>query len=207
MIIIKTKNGDIFVNDKEIVTVTHNRDERIVDIRKGSENECIGFVENVTYINDKSGSEWEDNGLHVAQLQRQLADIKTALQCYHKMSEQLENQLRTFACNMINKMQAYADKIPEDLAKNISDYGYRMKDIANDKTWRYREELIKAYKVVEASEADITDSLHKTIDKQAAEIRELKDQIKRMEHNEMMREEFPTEDKKPWWYRLMSWFD
>lgn len=207
MIIIKTKRGDIFVNEKETVTVTHNRDERIVDICKGSEKECIGFVESVTYINDKSGSEWEDNGSHVAQLQRQLADIKTALQCYYKMSEQLENQLRTFACNMINKMQTYADKIPEDLAKNISDDGYRMKNIANDKTWIYREELIKAYKVVEASEADITDSLHKTIDEQAVVIRELKDQIKRMEHNEMMREEFQTEDKKPWWYRLVSWLD
>ena len=195
MIIIKTKNGDIFVNDKEIVTVTHNRDERIVDICKGSEKECIGFVESVTYINDKSGSEWEDNGSHVAHLQRQLADIKTALQCYHKMSEQLENQLRTFACNMIDKMQEYADKIPEDLAKNISYYGYRMKDIANDKTWRYREKLIKAYKVVEASEADITDSLHKTIDEQAVVIREQKAEIDRLNHERIIK----RWTKRKWW--------
>lgn len=195
MIIIKTKHGDIFVNDKEIVTVTHNRDERIVNICKGPENECIGFVESVTYINDKSGSEWEDNGSHVAQLQRQLADIKTALQCYHKMSEQLENQLRTFACNMINKMQEYADKIPEDLAKNISDYGYRMKDIANDKTWRYREELIKANMVVEASEADITDSLHKTIDEQAVVIREQKAEIDRLNHERIIK----RWTKRKWW--------
>ena len=39
----------------------------------------------------------------------------------------------------------------------------------------------------------------RTIEAQAAEIRNLKDQIKRMEANEMMR--------KSWWHRLVAWFD
>lgn len=35
MIIIKTKTGDIFVNDKEMVNVTHNRELHTVDIHDG----------------------------------------------------------------------------------------------------------------------------------------------------------------------------
>lgn len=35
MIIIKTKTGDIFVNDREMVNVTHNREVHTVDINDG----------------------------------------------------------------------------------------------------------------------------------------------------------------------------
>ena len=35
MIIIKTKTGDIFVNDKEMVNVTHNRELHTADIHDG----------------------------------------------------------------------------------------------------------------------------------------------------------------------------
>lgn len=35
MIIIKTKTGDIFVNDREMVNVTHNRELYTADIHDG----------------------------------------------------------------------------------------------------------------------------------------------------------------------------
>lgn len=68
MIIIKTKTGDIFVNDKEMVNVTHNRELHTADINDGKgvgtlwRKPPIEHVESVVYINEQTGNEWKDNG-------------------------------------------------------------------------------------------------------------------------------------------------
>ena len=68
MIIIKTKTGDIFVNDKEMVNVTHNRELHTADIHDGKgmgilwRKPPIEHVESVNYINEQTAKEWKDNG-------------------------------------------------------------------------------------------------------------------------------------------------
>ena len=68
MIIIKTKTGDIFVNDKEMVDVTHNRELHTAEIHDGKTTGIlwrkppIEHVERVIYINEQTAKEWKDNG-------------------------------------------------------------------------------------------------------------------------------------------------
>ena len=213
MIIIKTKTGVIFVNDKEMVNVTHNRELHTADIHDGKSmgtlwrKPPIEHVESVIYINEQTAKEWKDDGSHVAQLQRGLADQNAEIHFCYEMNKKLEDNLRSFASEMIQIVQYHHDQMPADICKQMRDRGEEMKAIANDEKWLYRRQWLDAHRVAEASEADATDKLHKTIEEQAAEIRELKDQIKCMEANERMRKEFQTEEKKPWWHRLMAWFD
>lgn len=79
--------------------------------------------------------------------------------------------------------------------------------VNNDEDRVYRREWMQNHQKPEEIEADEVARLNTTIEAQSAEIRELKDQIKRMEHNERMRKEFQPEEKKSWWQRLMVWFD
>ena len=213
MIIIKTKTGDIFVNDKEMVNVTHNRELHTADIHDGKgmgtlwRKPPIEHVESVIYVNEQTAKEWKDEGSHVEQLQRGLADRDAEIHCCYEMNKKLEDNLRSFASEMIQIVQYSHDQIPADICKQMRDHGEEMKAIANDENWLYRRQCLEAHRVVEASEADATDKLHKTIEAQAEEIRYLKEEIKIMQNNEMMRQVFKPEEKKPWWYRLMAWLD
>ena len=169
MIIIKTKTGDIFVNDKEMVNVTHNRELHTVDIYDGkgmSTLWCsthIEHVESVIYINEQTAKEWNDNGSHVAQLQRGLADQNAEIHFCYEMNKKLEDNLRSFASEMIQIVQYHHEQMPDDICKQMRDHGEEMKAIANDENWLYRRQWLEAHRVAEASEADSTDNLHKSI--------------------------------------------
>ena len=210
MVIIKTSDGDVFVNEKETVSVIHNRDEHTAYIY---ENEMKGtfrhivppikHVESVNYINEQTGNEWKDNGSQVEDLQRLLADTKNELRWCYEMNEKLENHLRSLASEMIQIVQYHHDQIPADICKRMRDHGEEMKAIANDENWLNRRLWLEAHKVAEASEADVTDKLHKTIEEQTAEIRQLKDVIKRMECEKKYESKMADKEKTPtWWQRL-----
>lgn len=217
MIIIKTKTGNIFVNDKEMINVTHNRELHTAKISSGKRTDAlwhkppIEHVESVSYINEQTGNEWTDNGSQVANLQRQLADLQNEMKWECGMTKRLEDYLRSFASEMIQIVTYERDKIPADICKQVRDHGEEMKAIANHddgNIYFERRQWLEAHRVAEASEADATDKLHKTIEEQAAEIRNLKDEIRRMEANERMRQVLQPahhEGKKTsWWQRL--WF-
>ena len=187
MIIVKTKNGDVFVNEKETMSVIHNRDEHtayIDEIKMPGEFRHIfppiEHVESVGYINEHTGNEWKDNGSQVKDLQRLLADTKNELKWCYEMNEKIENYLRSFASEMVQIVQYHHDQIPANICKRMRDHGEDMNFVSNDEKWLYRRQWLEAHKVVEASEADVTDKLHKTIEDQAAEIRRLKGEIERI---------------------------
>ena len=74
--------------------------------------------------------------------------------------------------------------------------------------WTYRREWMQNHQKPDDIEADEVARLNTTIEAQAAEIRELKAEIKRLEANEKIRQLLhPTEEKLSWWSRLLAWFD
>ena len=96
----------------------------------------------------------------------------------------------------------------KELCEQMRNRGEEEKAYVNDnEDWVYRREWFQNHQKPEQIEADEVARLNTTIEAQAAEIRNLKDDIKRMEANERMRKEFQPEEKKPWWYRLMAWLD
>ena len=214
MIIIKTKTGDIFVNDNEMVNVTHNRELHTADIHVGKgmctlwRKPPIEHVESVNYINEQTGKEWKDNGSELEYLHKEMDSLKLELQCQTEISKLAKEHLRQLGQKCVQWVQYYHEHMPKDLCEQMRNRGEEEKSYINDnEDWMYRREWMQNHQKPEEIEADEVARLNTTIEAQAAEIRELKNEIKRMEANERMRKEFQTEEKKPWWYRLTAWLD
>ena len=136
------------------------------------------------------------------------------MQCQMEISKRTKERLRQLGHECVQWVQYYHENMPKDLCEQMRNRGEEEKAYVNDHEDRiYRSDWMQNHRKPEQIEADEVARLNTTIEAQAAEIRELKDQIKRMEANERMRtitqlspEEHP-EEKKPWWHRLMAWSD
>ena len=73
MIIVKTQNGDHFINEKAVTEVKHDREKAVVD--------CWGAngyyshhedVEGVVYTNDAQPTSWTDEGSEIERLKKKL---------------------------------------------------------------------------------------------------------------------------------------
>ena len=218
MIIIKTKTGDIFVNDKEMVNVTHNRELHTADIHDGKvmgtlwRKPPIEHVESVNYINEQTAKEWKDNGSELVYLHKEMESLKMELQCQTEINKRTKERLRQLGHECVQWVQYYHEHMTKELCEQMRNRGEEEKAyVNNNEDWIYRREWFQNRQKPEQIEADEVARLNTIVEEQAAEIRELKDQVKRMEANERMRKEFQPEEhpeeKKPWWHRLMSWLD
>ena len=69
MIIVKTKNGDRFINDKAVTIVAHNKEK--ADVNAHGENGAyyhIEDVESIIYTNDAQPTSWKDEGSEIQRL-------------------------------------------------------------------------------------------------------------------------------------------
>ena len=73
MIIVKTKNGDRFINDKAVTMVEHDRVNAVVNAHgeKGAYYH-IEDVEGIIYTNDAQPVSWKDEGSEIERLQKKL---------------------------------------------------------------------------------------------------------------------------------------
>ena len=218
MIIIKTKTGDIFVNDKEMVNVTHNRELHTADIQDGKgmgtlwRKPPIEHVESVNYINEQTAKEWKDNGSELEYLRKEMDSLKMELQCQTEINKRAKERLRQLGHECVQWVQYYHEHMTKELCEQMRNRGEEEKAYVNDNEDRmYRREWMQNHQKPEEIEADEVARLNTIVEEQAAEIRNLKDDIKRMEANERMRKEFQPEEnhkeKKSWWHRLTAWFD
>ena len=71
MIIVKTKNGDKFINEKESVMVCHDKEKKQVSFhtREAMQGVKINDVESVIYITDAQPIEYKDEGSEIERLQ------------------------------------------------------------------------------------------------------------------------------------------
>lgn len=213
MIIIKTKTGQILVNDKEIISVQHNREVHTAYVSKPTSGMMyrqppIEQVESVNYINEQTAKEWKDSGSELEYLRKEMDSLKLELQCQTEISKRAKERLRQLGHECVQWVQYNHENMPQDLCKRMRDRGEEEKAyVNNDEDWAYRREWFQNHQKSEEVEADEVARLNTTIEAQSAEIRNLKDEIKRMEANERMRKEFQPEEKKPWWYRMLAWFD
>ena len=85
MIIIKTKNGDRFINDKAVTMVEHDKEKAEVNVYgdKGYLFE-IKDVEGIIYTNDAQPTSWKDEG---SEIQRLKATIEKKDKEYDQMLE------------------------------------------------------------------------------------------------------------------------
>lgn len=73
MIIVKTKNGGRFINDKAVTMVEHDRENAVVNAYgdKGAYHH-IEDVEGIIYTNDTQPTSWKDEGSEIQRLKGDL---------------------------------------------------------------------------------------------------------------------------------------
>ena len=73
MIIVKTKNGDRFINDKAVTMVAHDREKAAVSAY-GDKGVLfhIEDVEGIIYTNDAQPTSWKDEGSEIQRLMKSL---------------------------------------------------------------------------------------------------------------------------------------
>ena len=93
MIIVKTKNGDRFINDKAVTMVEHDREKAVVNAygEKGAYHH-IEDVEGIIYTNDAQPTSWKDEG---SEIQRLKATIE-------KKDKEPEKQDGVFVKNIVD---------------------------------------------------------------------------------------------------------
>lgn len=73
MIIVKTKNGDRFINDKAVTMVEHDREKAVANVY--GDNGVffhIEDVEGIVYTNDAQPTHWQDEGSEIQRLKKEL---------------------------------------------------------------------------------------------------------------------------------------
>ena len=73
MIIVKTKNGDRFINDRAVTMVEHDREKAVANAY-GDKGVFfrIEDVEGVVYTNDAQPTSWKDEGSEIQRLKKEL---------------------------------------------------------------------------------------------------------------------------------------
>lgn len=77
MIIVKTKNGDRFINDKAVTMVAHDREKAVVNAH--GENGAyyhIEDVEGIVYNNDAQPMHWKDEGSEIQRMKKELDELR-----------------------------------------------------------------------------------------------------------------------------------
>lgn len=72
MIIVKTKNGDIFLDDKEYFYLEHIKSERRIKGKRKNAELDLCNVESVRYVSDAEAIDYTDKGSEVEKLQKQV---------------------------------------------------------------------------------------------------------------------------------------
>ena len=116
MIIVKTNNGDRFINEAETLQINHIRDKAQVEVwpsRWGNQQQqpqyyIIEHVESVIYTTQET--KWKDEGLELETLKKRFRDINQLVDKYRKKETEnilledkiarLQEKLRDCGCEL-----------------------------------------------------------------------------------------------------------
>ena len=217
MIIIKTKTGQTLVNDKEIISVQHNREAHTAYVSKPTSGTLwrhqppIEQVESVNYINDQTGKEWKDNGSEIEYLRKKLEAINTDLKCQIEINKRTKERLLHLGHDCVQWVQYYHENMPKELCEQMRNRGEDEKEyVFDEKDHEIRLEWMQNHQKSEKIEADEVARLNAQIEEQDAQIRQLtleRDQLKaQQKFNESVYD--PTKDVNPsWWQQFLAWFN
>ena len=128
MIIVKTKNGDSFINDKAVTLVTHKKEKAIVsyfcaDSGIGGD---IKDVECVIYNNESQPISLEDNGSEIERLKAKLDEYQELI--YKARDEQfkmlkLRDDLKELCANLL------ALKETDELISRLDEIQEKVKEL------------------------------------------------------------------------------
>ena len=135
MIIVKTKNGDRFINDKAVIMVEHDREKAVVNAHgdKGLYYH-IEDVEGVIYTNDAQPTSWKDEGSALAEQEKELSearkhnsDLRAHCMELENEKNELNNQIRDLK-EEIRKLMPKPAETPAFYNDNVAATVYQEMD-------------------------------------------------------------------------------
>lgn len=142
MIIVKTTNGDRFINEAETLQMNHIKDKAQVEVwpsRWGNQQQqpqyyLIENVEGVTFISNTQPACISDEGSEVARLLKSCNEKAEYIDKLTKQLKTVKDDLLHFAFDMEQIVCHYHDQIPSDICKQIQTPALDLKSkVLNDK--------------------------------------------------------------------------
>lgn len=190
MIIIKTSNGDVLINDQQIKMVEHdhaNHVVRLIDTRgtiglaMRHPYVTIEHVEGIIYTNNAQPTSWKDEGSLVKSLQGIIDRQKYDIGFLNEMIKRLQSDLRHYSSNIIQVINYRKEgEMSDKTAKRIRDDAETMKDKGNANLWEYRHPYDKEHEGEEYVEGKVIQTQNEQIETLSHSLSELKDEMETM---------------------------
>ena len=182
MIIIKTTNGDQFINDATVNRVAHNRNTHTVTIHKGTvgtfeyAEHTIEHVEGVIYTNEAQATQWQDEGSLIKKMQDVIDQQKHELEFLGEMVKRLQSDLRHYSSDIIQVINYRKEgEMSDETAKRIRDDAETMKASGNRNIWELR---VPYDKEQPDSKTALIGELNEQLESSFASIRQLEEKLK-----------------------------
>lgn len=185
MIIVKTTNGDEFINDATVNRVAHNRETHTVTIHKGTvgtfeyAEHTIEHVEGVIYTNEAQATSWSDEGSLIKKMQDVIDKQKHELGFLNEQVKRLQSDLRHYSSDIIQVIDYHKEgEMSADTAKRIRDDAETMKESGNRNIWELRTSYEKEQPDSKSAETALIGELNEQLESSFASIRQLEEKLK-----------------------------
>jgi len=190
MIIIKTSNGDVLVNEQQMKMVEHDHANHVVRLTDTSGTMRLAMrhpyvtierVEGIIYTNNAQPTEWKDEGSLVKSLQGIIDRQKYDLGFWREMIKRLQSDLRHYSSKIIQIINYHTkEEMSNDIANRIRNEVETMKDKGNENLWEYRHPYDKEHEGVEYTERKVIQIQNEQIETLSRSVSELKDEMETM---------------------------
>lgn len=141
MIIVKTSNGSHFINEKALVEVMHDIENKIINYHgENGKHGVIRNVETLTYCNDLEPCRYKEEGSEVASLRRIYNDESARREWYQRENEKLKNDLRYLACKV--EGLCYHEQVDADVRENVRKIALKYREIADEEDFEKMCEFV-----------------------------------------------------------------
>ena len=188
MIIIKTTNGDQFINETDVSRVEHCKDTHTVNIYKGTvgtfqyAEHTIEHVEGICYSNESQPTSWSDEGSVIKKMQDVIDKQKHELGFLNEMVKRLQSDLRHYSSNIIQVINYRKEgEMSDETAKRIRDDAETMKASGNRNIWELRAPYDKEQPDSKSTETALIAELNEQLESSFASIRQLEAKLKEAE--------------------------
>lgn len=190
MIIIKTSNGDVLVNDQQMKMVEHDHANHVVRVTDTSGTmglamrhpyATIEHVEGIIYTNNAQPTEWNDEGSLIKKLQGIIDKQKHDIGFLNEMVKRLQSDLRHYSSNIIQIINYHTkEEMSDDIANRIRNEAETMKGKGNEELWEYRRPYDKEHEGDEYTEGKVIQQQDEQIEALSHSLSELKDKMETM---------------------------
>jgi hypothetical protein len=122
MIIVKTKGGDIFLDDKVYFYIEHLKSKRMISGKRNGADLTINDVESVRYINDTQATDYKDEGSELENMTTK-ADL---LEAKARRCLEVSGYIRSLLLHGTDLLRLISEKQPQE------DFVEEMEWIARD---------------------------------------------------------------------------